>query len=226
MLRLIPAFPMVGTSGFFSASDFVVPIFGLILGPYVGAASTILGTFLAITLGKPVIFLGLDFLPATIGTLAVGLLATRKFLHLTGLYILLLALFMLNPLSLLLIALPNGVQVPYNWLHFVGLVLLISPWGRKAASWAAAPPIGRLALGMAMLFFIGTMAQHLMGGLLYELVLGSLLGVIEPNGWASIWTVIFYLYPIERIFITILATIIGTATSRALRGWINLPIFR
>jgi hypothetical protein len=37
------------------------------------------------------------------------------------------------------------------------------------------------------------------------------LAEIPADGWPAIWTTIFYLYPIERIMITVIATIIGSA---------------
>jgi hypothetical protein len=77
-LRPVPLGPMIGLSNSFSISDFLVPLYGIILGPYVGGLSVIIGTFLGMALGKAPYFLGLDFLPAFVNTVAIGFLMKRK----------------------------------------------------------------------------------------------------------------------------------------------------
>jgi biotin transporter BioY len=66
VFRIIPLGPMIGLSASFSLSDSLAPLFGIILGPYLGGLSVIIGTFSAMALGKAPIFLGLDFLPGLI----------------------------------------------------------------------------------------------------------------------------------------------------------------
>ena len=45
ILRIIPTVPMIGASGaYFSLSDIVAPLYGLILGPYIGGLSVIIGS--------------------------------------------------------------------------------------------------------------------------------------------------------------------------------------
>ena len=78
-LRVLPSFPMVGISGgYFSAADFITSLYGIILGPYLGVVSIILGIFVSFILGKAPIFVGLDFLPAAVNVFIVGLLIRKK----------------------------------------------------------------------------------------------------------------------------------------------------
>ncbi len=217
VLRLVPTFPMVGVTATFAASDVIAPLYGLILGPYIGGGSIILGTFLAAVFGRPMVFLGLDFLPATVGAVSLGFLVRRRFHNITAVFIVLLALFLINPLTLPLVGLPNGVLVPFNWLHFVTFVILVSPLSRRAVDWVVSPSHRYLAQGLAVLCFIGTMMQHLTGGLLFESVFGLLLGAIALEAWPGVWTAVFYLYPLERIVITIIATLVGSALITTLR---------
>lgn len=217
VLRLIPTFPMIGVTGTFSASDVVAPLYGLILGPYVGGGSVILGTFLAIAFGRPIIFLGLDFLPATVGAVSLGLLMQRRFHHVTILYMILTVVFLVHPLTLLLVTLPTGMAVPYSWLHLVALAILVSPLSRKAVNWVTSPSRRYLAQGLAVLCFIGTMAQHLTGAIVFENILGTLLGTIKPAAWPGVWTTTFYLYPVERTVIAAIATLVGSALITTLR---------
>lgn len=224
VLRLVPTFPMVGVQGStFSASDTLAPLYGILLGPYIGGGSIILGTFIAIVFGKPVTFLGLDFLPAAVGAVSLGLLVQRRFYPVIAIFLVLLGLFLANPLTLRFVSLPNGLPVPFNWLHIVAIAVLISPLSRRAVNWITTPSSKRLALGLAILCFIGTMMQHLTGGLLFESVLGLLLNTIKTNAWPTVWTTVFYVYPFERLIITIVATLIGSALITTLRSYITQP---
>ena len=77
-LRIIPTVPMIGTGTTFHFSDILAPLLGILLGPYVGGISIIIGTFAAIGLGNPVTFFGLDFLPAFVVAVSLGLLVRRN----------------------------------------------------------------------------------------------------------------------------------------------------
>lgn len=217
VLRLVPTFPMLGVPGTFSASDMLAPIYGILLGPYIGGASVIVGTFLAIALGKPMIFLGLDFLPAAIGAISLGFLVQRKFSLVTATFLVLLGLYLIHPLTLRFVTL-NGQSVPYNWLHIVALAILVSPLSRRAVDWVTVQSSKRLVLGLAILCFIGTLMQHLAGGLIYESVLGSLQNITPQKGWVLFWTGVFFIYPFERLIITVVASLIGSALITTLRS--------
>lgn len=202
---------MIGATGTFSASDVMAPLYGLLLGPYIGGGSIILGTFLSIIFGRPPIFLGLDFLPAAFSAIALGLLVRRRFYEVTIFYLVLILLFLINPLSLLFVSTPYGMVIPFIWLHFVSFIILLSPLSYKALDWITVASPKYRPQGLFILCFIGTMIQHLTGSLLFESVFGFLLRTIQPDAWPAVWTTVFYLYPIERIIITIIATIIGSA---------------
>ncbi len=222
VLRLIPTFPMIGVSGaVFSLSDMMAPLYGVILGPFVGPLSIILGTFLAIALGKPVSFLFLDFLPATFNALAVGLMMRRRFAAAIGLNILVLAVFLANPLTLIFVKVnlsTVSLSLPFHWMHYLALAMLISPLSRWAAGWVRGASAANLAKGLAVLTFIGTLLQHSTGGILFEVVLGQYLGVVRPEAYPAIWNTVFYIYPIERAILVVLATIVGTPMLRSLKA--------
>ena len=142
-------------------------------------------------------------------------------MHATAIYIVILLIFVANPLTLIFVGLPNGISFPYNWLHIIALVLLISPLSRKAIDWISNPVRVYRIWGMLILCLIGTMIQHITGGLLFESVFGLVLGVIQPEAWPAIWTGIFFVYPVERAVITVVAALIGAASYRTLRVWLN-----
>jgi hypothetical protein len=222
IFRMIPTFAMVGVSGgTFSLADVVAPLYGIILGPYAGALSVTLGTILAIAFGRPMVFLGLDFLPGAVDALTVGLLLRGKRLAATALYVALFIAFLFHPYTAVFVPVPirilNLDSFFYSWLHLIALLVLVSPLSKKAAEWVKGASLVNLAPGILTLTFIGTLAQHLMGGLLYETILGMFVGK-APEAFRLFWNTVFWLYPFERTFIVGLATIIGVPLVRALKS--------
>ena len=212
VLRIIPTVPMIGGSGSFSLSDVIAPLYGLILGPYLGGLSVIIGSFLAM-FGKPPVFLGLDFLPATVAAVSVGLLMKRKWIPVVGLNLALLLAFLLNPNTSIFVTVPLSnitIPLPFAWLHIVALLVLISPIGNKAVEWVSTLASAKVAIGIAFLFFIGTMMQHLMGNLLFE----TIFPVIYDVDVIALWPGVFFLYPIERAALIFFGTIVGTPLVR------------
>ena len=220
VLRIIPTVPMIGGSGSFSLSDVIAPIYGLILGPYLGGLSVIIGSFLAM-FGKPPVFLGLDFLPATVAAFSVGLLMKRKWMPVIGLNVVLLLAFLVHPNTSIFVNVPLSnimIPLPFAWVHIVALLVLISPLGHKAVEWVNTLAAAKVAIGIASLFFIGTMMQHLMGNLLFETVMAQPLGTIPAVAYPGIWTSIFFVYPIERAALVFLGTIVGIPLLRVLKN--------
>jgi hypothetical protein len=204
-LRPVPLGPMIGLSNSFSISDFLVPLYGIILGPYIGGLSVIIGTFLGMALGKAPYFFGLDILPAFVNTVAIGFLMKRKWAPVIVLNIILLLAFALNPLTTLFIG-----PIPFFWLHIVALAVLISPLGRKAGQWVKTLKPKFLTAGLAILAFVGTMMQHLTGNILTEVVLGQIVRSISPETFSTIiWPSAFLLYPWERLTLVILSVVVG-----------------
>jgi len=179
-----------------------------------------LGTFLAM-FGKPPVFMGLDFLPATVAAVSLGLLIKRKWMPVIALNVILLVAFLLHPNTSVLIDVSLGnttVSLPFAWMHIAALIALILPLGRKAVQWVNMLTTTKVATGIAILFFIGTMMQHLMGNLLFETVMAQPLGSIPVAVYPGIWTSIFFLYPLERAALVILGTIVGTPLLRVLKN--------
>lgn len=253
VLRRMDTIPMIGVEGArFSLSDILPAIYGIILGPFTGGISVIIGTFIAIAMGKPVIFLFLDFLPAFVNTVAIGLLVRRKWWPVVILYIALFAAFLANPLTSIFIDV-GGIAVPFTWLHIVAFIVLLSPLARKAPKWIesveqikkvekvespkqtsrlrkslrkfidSVKRMKYLTLGLTVFAFIGTMMQHLMGNILYEVVLNQfyvVLGqdpVVLTTAYPGIWSFIFFVYPLERLVLIILAVVVGVPLVRVLK---------
>jgi hypothetical protein len=128
-----------------------------------------------------------------------------------GLFAGILLAFLLSPYSLLL----GYGYVPYVWLHMVALALLFSPIIPKIPSWVMRNDRRQL-VAVAALALIGTMAQHLAGGLLYEFTVGIVQGnsieVLRRN-----WQIIFWIYPTERVVITLVSTFLSAGLLRSVK---------
>lgn len=217
-LRLIPTVPMVGTSATFSLSDILAPLYGILLGPYVGGASIVLGSFAAMGMGKAAPFLGLDFLPALVNAVALGFLVRRKWWPVVALNAALLIAYVLNPLTLNFVNTPIG-PLPYVWMHVVAFAVLVSPLGRKAGRWIDTLDSSKITAGFAILAFVGTMMQHLAGGILYETIPAQITHTVLLTAYPGIWTFLFYVYPIERIILVVGAVAVGVPVTRILKKY-------
>jgi len=212
ILRLLPTFSMVGVSAQFTTGDFLLTTIATIAGLWSGIVAVKVGTVVAYAV-RPPVFFGLDFLPAVVNvSIAASILAGKRRVA-QGIYIIVLVLFLVSPYSLLY----GYDHVPYVWLHILALALLLSPLISRIPSWVQQGSYHGV-VGFAMLAFVGTMAQHLMGGLLFELTLGFV-GGMSPASFASIWRLIFFLYPEERLIIVTISTILAVAIYRSFQKW-------
>jgi hypothetical protein len=219
ILRIIPTFPLVGVPGaYFSVADVIASLYGILLGPYLGPLSIMLGTFIGYFAGRPPVFLGFDFMPAAINSMVVGFIMRGKRKYSIILYLVLLTLFFFHPYA------PRMIQVglnygeksfvfPFVWMHIVGLIILVSPVGTHTSSLINEKSIKMSAIGFLLLSLIGTLSQHLMGNLLFSSIILPTLSAEAAN---TIWWGIFWVYPIERVIIVILSLIIGLPIIRTL----------
>lgn len=212
ILRNIPYSALIGgAGGFLYLSDFLVAIYGIILGPYYGGLSILISNFAAFGLGHPATFLGLDFLPDFLAVVSIGFLFRRKWLPVVLLNAALLAIFIVNPLTTNIV-----YSVPFVWLHIVAFVVLLSPLSGMARRWIETINTKRIAISVAIFAFIGAMIQHLVGGILYEVELNQFfvaLGqppLISTSVYPGIWSAVFFAYPFERLFLVVSAVIVGT----------------
>ena len=193
-LRSLPILPMIGISGRFTAGDFLLTTIALVGGFWVGILSVFTGTVLAYSISGTAFF-GLDFFPGVVNVLIVGLVVKRHRGVARLIYVAILLLFLTSPYSLLF----GYDYIPYVWLHILALAILLSPLMAKVPSWLTLNDKHQI-VAIGVLAFVGTMAQHLTGGLLFELVVGLVQGT-SPAVFMNTWRVIFFVYPTERLII-------------------------
>lgn len=210
ILRSIPTFQMIGISSRFTAGDFVLTSIALIGGFWSGTISVLIGTTLAYSVSPPTFF-GLDFLPAVANVSISALVLTGRQKIAAGIYLACLLAFIFSPYSLLF----AYSYLPYTWLHIVALVVLLSPLAGKTPAWLKMRDY-REVLAIVVLAFTGTMGQHLVGGLLFELVTGYIGGISPSTFQNTIWRAIFFVYPFERTLIVAISVLIALALRRSI----------
>ncbi|MGQ9513641.1 MAG: hypothetical protein ACUVTL_01080 [Thermoproteota archaeon] len=210
VLGFIPAFKILGGQGFISASAFISPVVGLILGPVMGATSMVIGGVISTMLNLGAAPLGFfSFIPGAVCAFCAGLIAKEKALVGALIISALVVLFLVYP--------DNNVQpiYPYYvWLHLVAIFLLISPIRKSAIELARKARIDEAITGMALIFFPSTMAEQMTGSLIWAFMLGQSVSAI----WSKFGVSIMLAYPIERAIITLGSSFIGAASSRAMRS--------
>jgi hypothetical protein len=218
VFRYFPTFPMIGLSGTsFRAGDFVAPVIAILLGPWFAVPCIFFGTVIDYAFAPP-IFAGFDFLPATVGAIVAGLISRGRVGWAAAFYAVLLSVFVALPLSTFWIRTVWGFTFPFVWLHIIAFLILISPLGFKTPKWIRSSTGGALVLGVGVTILTSTMAQHITGGILYELILFPVIHVTTLSRATFIWSFIFYVYPIERLVITAIATVFVVGFLRTLRA--------
>ncbi|MEM2050147.1 MAG: 5-formyltetrahydrofolate cyclo-ligase [Thermoproteota archaeon] len=221
VLRAVPTFPIIGVpGGSFPVSDVILPLYGVLLEPVHSATVILLGTILGYMI-RPPRFLYLDFLPPLVNTLTVSLLWRRKTWLAFFIYVSVLAVFMTGPFSLLLVHLDfPGLEVdlPFHWLHLIAMpasLILI-----RLGSFKHKPD--QIVFKFSGCALLGTMGQHSMGSALFGYVFG-LTGMINREGFEKIWYTVFWIYPIERMLLVLVSTLIGVPAIRVLTRIIWRP---
>jgi hypothetical protein len=220
-LRLTPIFAMIGGSGrVFSTTEFIAPLLGIMLGPYVGSVAAVIGTFLGIMLTGRMNFFGLDFLPSMMNALVLGLLMRRRRILAVTLYSGLIALFFVYPSTLHFVSVPvsgSMITIPFIWLHIIAWILLLSALSMKSVEWISGGSERKRVAAACFLSLIGTTAQHLTGTLLFAIMAIPLMGM-APKALMATWTAVFYAYPLERLAVILpAATVITAAVAKAVK---------
>ncbi len=222
-LRFIPFSVVIGSPGaFFSFSDFLPLLYGILLGPYLGVLSVAIGTYVSFALARPPIFpefLPFEFLPAAVNVLIVGFIFSQKKRNSILIFSLILLAFGLHPFTLHLVPISTfgtSITFPFYWLHLVAIVLLASPLVDKFVKRFRGKQTGTLLSGMILFAFIGTMSQHITGAFLTEISKGNIARVLDLQGFSALWRIVFVAYPFERAIITLASALLGAAVLRSL----------
>ena len=227
VMSRLPGIPTIGVqSGKIEPTVILVPIIGIILGPWIGGLATFLGNFIA-WLIPSVTFFGMLMLPTgPIGAIVAGALAKndkRSNWKIAALILsVLIALYYISPI---------GIQVPfYAFIHLVALALILIFRG-KVSDLIRSDDKQKSTWGTAIASFSGIMANHMTGTLIFiatiflHVQLTGIIDTIKNLGFSALksgiqkldltglGTLLYWIAPIavvERLVMTAIAVIIGT----------------
>jgi uncharacterized membrane protein len=157
----MPGIPVVGSSGKIEPTVILMPLIGIVLGPWVGALAAFVGNFIA-WLIPTTSFFGLLMLPTVpIGVMASGALARsgKSGWKITA--------ALLATLNLLWYFSPPGLVLPYYpALHLAALAIVLLLRG-KIAGLIQSGERRKMIWGTAIASFTGMMANHMAGNLIF-----------------------------------------------------------
>jgi hypothetical protein len=210
VITLFPAtLPIGGTGAYFSIDLISAPIIGYLLGPFYGAVSVLLGTFIAaasdpwvIGLWGPFGIIGalLVAIPPAMGAFVAGLIRKGRHRTVPIVFIVTIGLFLITRVGLIVFS--------FLWLHFIALslsFLFLVPQLKKplkdGLNLAEGTSYPKVAIALWLLVFISVMADHIVAS-----VMRAFVYLAAPAELVSlIYTEVIFIYPIERI----LASIVG-----------------
>jgi len=226
--RTIPLDRLIGISGSITFSGIITPVLGVFLAPSYGIFAVFVGTIIAAFIpgsAGTLKFGGLDFLGGALNVAVISFLVRGRRTEATFMYLATLGLFVINPNTEIFVgnnfpSLPVPFQwlrlpsppIPYLWLHLVALAVLVSPLTRNLPDDFSFGARRELAKAVLVVAFIGTMIEHVTGGILFASIVGS--------GALRFWPLIFLVYPFERAVIVLGAVLVCTPLLLASRDLI------
>jgi len=213
VISLVSLFPIIGALGkSITLAAFLAPVFGILLGPYIGSAAASIGGFIGWTITQSGVFGFLSFIPGGSSALIAGLLTRGKRGTSATIYLLLLFAMAFFPFIG-----PGWLYPVYTWFQLVGLVILVSPASPMAFRFIQSTKVQESTLGIAIIALISTLAGQVTGTLMFEISFFPVNPQIES--WRATWLPIAFVYPLERCMLALLATLVSAPLVRALRAY-------
>jgi len=200
--------PIIGLPGkTITAAAIIAPIIGMILGPYIGTLSTILGGMIGFFAGS---FSPPSFVSGVLAALCAGMLYTGKRSLCVFTYFSLLFLFGFYPFVG-----PVWLYPPLMWFQIAGFLILVSPLQSTAVKSLNSNNNSRLLSAFFTTSLTSTLAGQIAGSLTFELLSWPIF-IADINAWKANWQVITFLYPVERIIIALGAAFLAASLRKVL----------
>jgi hypothetical protein len=210
VLCFLPISPIIGLPGkTITAAATIAPLIGIILGPYIGAASTVFGGAIGFSLG---ILSPLGFVAGIITALFAGMVCNGKRTLFAFAYFSLLFLFGFYPFVG-----PVWLYLPSMWFQIAVFLVLVSPLQSTATKSLNSNSNLRLFSAFFVTSLTSTLAGQIAGSLAFELLSWPIF-MADANAWRLIWQATAFLYPAERIIIAVSAALIGASLHRVLKS--------
>jgi hypothetical protein len=208
--------PIIGLPGqAITAAAIMAPIIGVILGPYIGALSTILGGVIGFSFGY---FSVPSFVSGVFAASCAGMLYVGKRSVCAFTYFSLLFLFGFYPFVG-----PVWLYPPLMWFQIAGFLILVSPLQSMASENLNSSNKSKPLFAFFVTSLTSTLAGQIAGSLTLELISWPIF-IADVNFWKVNWQFLTFLYPVERIIIALSAAFIGASVHKVLRSANVIPI--
>lgn len=199
----IAAFPIIGLQGgSITLAAITAPIIGIVLGPYLGMLSTFLGGIVGLLFSST--FFAPSFAAGIVTAVFAGMLYMNKRSACVFTYFSLLFFFGFYPFVG-----PVWLYPAFMWFQIVGFLVLISPLHSIGSKdMRNLNNSSKLLSAFFIFFLISTLAGQIAGSLIFEFTSWPIF-IADVDSWTGLWRLLTWLYPIERIIITSIATFIG-----------------
>jgi hypothetical protein len=199
----IPAFPIIGLQGgAITLAAITAPIIGIILGPYIGMLSALLGGMVRLFF-TPTLFAP-SFAAGIITAVFAGMLYANKRSTCTFMYFSLLFFFGFYPFVG-----PVWLYPPLMWFQIIGFLVLISPIQPMISkNLRKYKNNSKLFSAFFTVFLTSSLAGQIAGSLVFEFISWPIF-MENVDLWTGYWHLLTWLYPIERMIIALSATFIG-----------------
>lgn len=210
LLGLIPLSKFVLGTGFLTASKVIAPLVGMLFGPVLGGAISLLGNVIAFAIAGQFSsgIVRFDTLAADLAVVATaGFAYTGRRVLALGFPLAVVVLYSIDPLSVTFVG-----PVPFYWLHLVsfGLLGFALVLERRKKLGLLHPAF------VASVTLASLMAGQLTGTFVGQSMYVRVYHLYAESTWRNMIGFVFAAYPLERIFYAIAGTLVSLPTMRAL----------
>lgn len=234
IIILLPGIPIIGLPGARITLDAAIaPVYGLIIGPYLGPAAALIGGLIVAGYrGWPVFAILTSFAPA-ISALVAGMLSKNEIKimrhYISGWKIAALIVFMLTASWYLTWV---GHLAPfYPVIHWAGLIIILI-FRRKISVMYESKDKKKLSFAIFLSSYCGLISDHMLGNIIFILGIGWFIpleaveSMLSSINLPSIPELFLFMLPIstlERLLMTVVATLFGTGLITVLRSSRLMP---
>lgn len=218
ILSLLPGIPVVGFPAIkIQLEASIASIYGVLLGPYLGAFAAFLGALIATLYGSITPFSLIFIFNPAANALTSGFLAQRKWSYAFTIFALTILGFWLTPVSNPIVT-HWYVALAATFDKIIALMLILLLWwyirGGKVLSTGMSMP--KLTLSLFIIAFIGNQMDSALGCLIFALppVYHGLFG-LSTETTRMLFTVSPLIYPAIRLLQAIVASILGLPLVKA-----------
>ena len=100
------------------------------------------------------------------------------------------------------------------WFHIISLLIMASPLQTKAIKNISSPNPTSLTTGVIITFLTSTLFSQVVGSIVFEFLN---IGNTSLKYWLGEWQSLTLIYPVERLIIVAVATVVAVPVLKALR---------